>query len=714
MRKIYWYVLIMFLVVFGAGIWRLLPVSSPNLVHASNHRFATSSSPVQHVVIIMMENHSFDNFFGRFPNANGVSLPRATNPITDLNHGSAASTAAIDGGKMDEFEPPGVYQYTQADIPTYWHYAQQFGLGDNFFSSYPTSSTPNHMAMIAAENGGIYETNDNTGCTSKPNNLVYSRTLAIDTFWSYPCYNINSLPQLLTPAGLSWRFYSTIPVWDSPIMIQSLSGSSNDTHSVNQFTTDVKSGNMANVSWITPPGNATDHPPSLLEPAQNFVAQEVNLIMNSSYWNSTAIFVTWDEFGGQYDHVLPPKIDKLGLGMRVPLLVISPYAKQGYISHQLSEFSSFVKFVEDNFGLSNLGNRDALTSISDLMDYFDFTQTPQSPLIISPLHYSNTLQVPTQVSKYTVDPIVGGSTNTYTYDIAYVQSVSPAIHNVIIDGVAFSMTPVMSIKGGELYQYSTTLPVGNHSYSFNFSDGSSGTVTMPDNGLQFPGPEVHPFFVDTANAKIPLTALTGQPVKYTVTYTSPSNTPPTLAEVFIDGIPHTMVSTGGTDYVHGVAYTYTATSLSQGQHYTVFHFDDGSGPAIYPGKMIPQITPVFVSNTSVTPTSGTASTMFTFQTTFSDASGTAPAQATLYVDTTTYPMSYVSGSYSTGALFQVQTTLPAGNHTFFVVFSDSTSSWGDPMARKGKAAYKGPNVGANPQPVVPGTIIITDPGNVID
>ena len=135
---------------------------------------------------------------------------------------------------------------------------------------------------------------------------------------------------------------------------------------------------------------------------------------------------------------------------------------------------------------------------------------------------------------------------------------------------------------------------------------------MPDNGLQFPGPEVHPLFVDTANAKIPLTALTGQAVKYTVTYTSPSNTPPTLAQVFIDGIPHTMVSTGGTDYIHGVAYTFTANSLSQGQHYTVFHFDDGSGPATYPGKMIPQITPLLVSNTSVTPTSGSSSTVFTF------------------------------------------------------------------------------------------------------
>ncbi len=714
MRKIYWYLLITLLVVSGAGIWRLLPAPSSHSVFAGSHLPGTPTSPIQHVVIIMMENHSFDNFFGRFPNVNGVTLPRATNPMSDLNHGSAASIAAIDGGKMDQFEAPGKYQYSQADIPIYWRYAQQFGLGDNFFSSYATSSTPNHIAMVAAENGGIYETSDNKGCTSQPNNVVYSRIPADDNYWSYPCYNINSLPQSLTAAGLSWRFYSTIPVWDSPTLIQSLSGSSSDVHSVNQFTTDVKTGNMANVSWITPPGSATDHPPSLEEPAQNFVAQEVNLIMNSSYWNNTAIFVTWDEFGGQYDHVAPPKIDKLGLGIRVPLLVISPYTKQGYISHQLSEFSSFVKFVEDNFALPNLGNRDALTTISDLMDYFDFTQTPQSPLILNSLPFSNTLQVPTQVSKYSVNPTVAGTTSTYTYDIAYMQSGTPAIHNVIIDGVAQPMTAVMSIKGGELYQYSTTLGVGTHNYSFNFSNGSSGTVTLPDNGLQFPGPEVHPFFVDTANAKIPLTALPGQPVKYTVTYTSPSNTPPALAKVFIDGIPHTMLSTGGTDYIKGVAFTYTANSLSEGEHYTVFRFDDGSGPATYPGKMIPQISHLLLSKTSVNPTSGTTSTIFTFQTTYVNSAGTAPTQASLYVDTTLYPLSYVSGSYSTGALFKVQTSLPAGNHTFFVVFSDSTTTWADPRARKGNAAYKGPNVGVNAQPVVPGTIIIVDPGSDVD
>lgn len=335
-------------------------------------------------------------------------------------------------------------------------------------------------------------------------------------------------------------------------------------------------------------------------------------------------------------------------------------------------------------------------------------------MILNPLPFSNTLQVPTQVSKYTVNPTVGGTTNTYTYDIAYMRSDTPAIHNVMIDGVTHPMTAVMPVKGGKLYQYSTNnLGVGTHNYSFNFSNGSSGTVTLPDNGLQFPGPEVHPFFADATNAKIPVTVLPGQPVKYTVTYTSPSNTPPALAEVFIDGIPHAMHSTGGTNYKSGVDFTYTANQLSAGEHYAVFRFDDGSGPATYPGQLAPQVTPILLSNTSVNPTSGTTSTVFTFQTTYVNAAGTAPTQATLYVDTTPYPMSHISGSYSTGALFQVQTKLPVGDHSFFVVFSDSKSSWGDPRARKGNAAYKGPNVGPHAEPVAPGTII-ENPGSDVD
>ncbi len=120
----------------------------------------------------------------------------------------------------------------------------------------------------------------------------------------------------------------------------------------------------------------------------------VNAIMHSSEWNSTAIFVTWDDFGGWYDHVPPPQVDGIGLGPRVPLLVISPWAKPGYISSQQGEFASFDKFIEEVFNLPSLGARDSLASTSDLMDYFNFSQTPDPKLIEPKLAYSSVLSVP--------------------------------------------------------------------------------------------------------------------------------------------------------------------------------------------------------------------------------------------------------------------------------------------------------------------------------
>jgi len=689
------------------GIWRVLtPIAS--------HRVdASSPTPIQHVVIIMMENHTFDNFFGRFPGANGVTLPRETNPLpSDYNHGSATARAYIDGGKMDEFESHAYYQYKQSDIPNYWSYAQHFGLGDNFFTSYPTSSTPNHIAMVAAQAGGIYETTTQTGCDSPQNDIVHAVSNTGKQYWTYPCENIQSLPNLLANAGLSWRFYADVPIWDAPRMLQPLHGSSNNVH-VSQFINDVKSGNLANVSWITPTGVSTDHPPSLLEPSQNFVTAEINAIMKSSYWNSSAIFLTWDDFGGLYDHVTPPQIDTLGLGPRVPLIVISPYAKPGYISHQLGEFSSFVKFVETNFNLPNLGQRDALPSISDLTDYFDFNQTLQPPLVLSPIPYSYTLFVPSQGIgsniKGTLNPIIGGASTMYQYSVMYSRTDTPTIHNVTIDGTGHPMNAIKWYPGfGELYQFSTKLGVGNHTYSFTFSDGPSATVTLPHNGVSFPGPEVHPFILNALTSPVkPSPGLPGQTVTYNVLYTSSTNTAPALAEVDIDGVAHAMHSTGGTNYAMGVHYVYS-TPMPIGVHFVVYRFNDGTGVAAYPGRITPITTPIVLTNSSISPKTGTSSTVFTFETTYTNVNGNAPTKATLYLDSTPITMSYVSGSYGTGAVFQAQTTLSPGNHSYFFVFSGSQSTWADPI---GPQVYAGPTIGASAstQMVAPGSVI-GDPG----
>ncbi len=162
---------------------------------------------------------------------------------------------------------------------------------------------------------------------------------------------------------------------------------------------------------------------------------------------------------------------------------------------------------------------------------------------------------------------------------------------------------------------------------------------------------------------------------------------------------------GGTNYQSGVKYTYSTSSLSIGEHYYTFQFDDGTGPADFGGQPIPAITPITLAHSSVSPTSGVSTTVFTFQTTYRDATGQAPVTADLYVDNVVYPMTYLSGSYKSGAVFQLSKTLPTGNHSFFFVFADSQSSWVDPFA---PSTYAGPNVGLNAQPVAPGTLITPD------
>lgn len=706
------------LAVLGIGAWRMLPTLSTKLhtTHATLIRPGVATTPIQHVVFIMQENHTFDNLFGRFPGVNGTTEPQAADPLpNDLAHDGAAAQVALDGGQMDAFQPQGQVQYTQSDIPIYWKYAQQFGIGDNFFTSVLNSSTPNHMTWVAAQTGGIWASGGNYGCKSVPNNLMGSKDTSGLQYWSFPCYQINSLPQLLTNANVSWRYYGQVSIWDSPLFIQNTYNSSNNGFSPTQFAKDVQSGNMPAVSWVTPSvGGTTDHPPYSLQGGQNFVESIVNAVMNSSYWNSTAIFLTWDDWGGFYDHVIPPTVDGLGLGFRTPLIVISPYAKSGYISHQQGEFSSFVKFTEENFGLPSLNQRDALSVTSDLMDYFDFSQQPQPPLVLSPLKYSSVLSVPKRIGSFqgqgSIKPNIGGTTTTYSYEIYYSSTKTPAIHNVNIDGTAYPMTVLMPIGKGSIYQYNTKLPVGNHSFTFTFSDPSGGTLTIPYNGVPMQGPQVYPFSLTTNVSSM---TLAGQSVNYSAKYQSPAGKAPTIAQVIIDDTTYQMQSDGTTNYKKGVTYKFSINTLSVGPHYYRFLFDDGSGTATYSGAL-PNITPITVGNSSVSPTTGTSTTQFTFQSTYANSAGAAPTSALLYVDKTSYPLTYVSGSYSTGALFQAVMTLPTGNHTYAFVFADSQSvksSMSDPLAIK---MYAGPNVGANAKAVVPGTTVDLFPGSEDD
>ena len=710
-----WYIAVALVLVMIVGCWQGIPFISSHYGHASTHQKSVATTPIQHVVVIMLENHTFDNYFGTYPGANGIIEPRASDPLpSDYYHDSSGAIAAVDGGKMDGFPYHSKVQYRHQDLPILWDYAKHFGLSDNFFTSMLASSTPNHMAMVASQSGGINNSAGQQGCELNQNTLIPSRNNAGNEYWSYPCYAINSIPNELSNAGVSWKYYSETTVWDAPNMIQGLAGSPNDVHNVSQFQTDISQCQLPSVSWVIPTGIYTDHPPSPTFSGQDFIAQELNAIEQSpsqcNYWQNTALFVTWDDWGGLYDHVVPPVIDGVGLGPRVPLLVISPYAKPGYISHQQGEFSSFDKFIEEDFDLPSLGQRDALAQTSDLMDFFDFNQTLLPPLIENQLPPEYTLRVPIdQTHKIfgLVNPDTGGPDTVFKFDILYKPSRPPTTYNVIIDGITHQMVNKGTFPGGgTLYEYDTKLPVGNnHQTSFDFVS-PNGPVSLPLNGVPYNEPIVTPF--DLTFSLNPSVALPGQQITYTAVYKSPTGKAPTQTEIDVDGPGHTMTSDGSTNYQKGVTYTYTTTSLVVGEHYFRFLFSDGSkfGTADYEGPPAPIIAPILLTNSQVSPTSGTPTTQFTFQTTYTGAAGKAPTKAEVYIDNQEYTMTCVSSknvcNSGNNALYRYQTMLPAGNHTFFFVFGDSVSLWANPFS---PSVFAGPNVGANAQPVPPGTLI---------
>ena len=241
------------------------------------------------------------------------------------------------------------------------------------------------------------------------------------------------------------------------------------------------------------------------------------------------------------------------------------------------------------------------------------------------------------------------------------------------------MTKVANFAGGySHYQYKTTLPVGEHSFSFVFSQPSGGTATLPFNGIPLSGPDVHPFWLNSGSVSPGNVALVGQPVTYAATYVSPSGIAPTRAEVDISGVPHAMTGSG-TNYAAGVKYTYTTSSLPVGTSYYRFVFSDGSGPAIYEIGSMPRITPISVTG-SVSPSKGIKTTKFTYKATYKDTAGRSATKAQVCIDGACHNMTFVSGSPATGAVYRYTTTLAARKHTYAFLFADGTTSWTNPVS----------------------------------
>jgi phospholipase C len=407
-----------FVLLMATSTGRALGQSSDAAVSADTAA-SGQASPIRHVVIVVMENHSFDSLFGTFPGANGattgkigantISLNHLTDqPPSDFNHTRDGSRADVDGGLMDAFNrdncsspPYWCYgQYWESDIPNLWAYASTFALVDNAFSSVVAPSYANHQYLIAAQSGGVVSNpNNGGGAWGCDSNAVARVSLlppppAKSGYAVFPCFDYPVLPDLLDPAGITWKFYGPTPatagfIFVSLDAIKHIRYGADWTKVVDwhTFKSDALSGNLPAVSWLQPDSNDSQHPTSSMRVGENWIVNNLNALMEGPDWASTVVFITWDDWGGFYDHVPPPMLDYLGANMRVPIVVLSPYAKPGYItSHNAAihyyTFESMLAYVEHNFGLGSLTTRDA--QAADLSDTLNYSQTPLPPLILKP------------------------------------------------------------------------------------------------------------------------------------------------------------------------------------------------------------------------------------------------------------------------------------------------------------------------------------------
>lgn len=372
---------------------------------------------IQHIIFLVKENRSFDQYFGTFPGANGATTATLSTGqvITlghtpdrakhDMGHEWTDSHSDIDAGRMDRWDLENdcsengdnlcLTQLYQSDIPNYWAYAQSYALADETFTSVESGSYPAHLMLVS---GSSQTTIDNPrssiaaqwGCdavvgtnvpTLLPNNTVSS---------TFPCFNATTLGNLADAAGVSWKAYTSLStetgyVYNPFRSFSTVFGQNDWTTNVvseSTFINDALAGQLPAISWVTPPADVTDHPPQSACKGENWTVQQINAVMQgpSDQWNSTVIFLTWDDFGGFYDHVTPPFRDQYGLGIRVPMIVISPWAIPG-VYHTQTEFESVLRFMEETFGLPNLGGAD--TVANDFQDAFSYTQTPLPPLVLN-------------------------------------------------------------------------------------------------------------------------------------------------------------------------------------------------------------------------------------------------------------------------------------------------------------------------------------------
>lgn len=380
---------------------------------------------IEHIVVIIQENRSVDNLFNGFPGANTVQSGENTHGQTislrpvaltapyDISHTHKAWVGDYDHGRLDGFSTEhldcrakgqcperdvAAYGYVpESDVKPYWDMAQEFTLADNMFQTNQGPSFPAHQYIIsgtstisnlsqlkAAENPtDPRHQRRQGGCnSSRQTTVVTIDQSGKEARAVYPCFDRISIMNLMNERDISWHYYQEYGgsgLWHAVDAIKTIrQGPSYDNvrWPSAQVLRDIARDRLADVTFVTPSAAASDHAGKNNGTGPSWVASIVNAIGKSSYWNSTAIIVVWDDWGGWYDHVPPQIYNSYELGFRVPMIVISPYAKRGYVSHTPYEFGSILKFIEQTYELRSLGTTDVRAN--DLSDCFNFGAQPRA------------------------------------------------------------------------------------------------------------------------------------------------------------------------------------------------------------------------------------------------------------------------------------------------------------------------------------------------
>jgi phospholipase C len=384
---------------------------------------------IDHLVVVVLENHTFDNMFASFPGANGQSTfnlpgggtftaPHCADTLSrDLCHAHSCALTSWDGGAMDGWwsvagaDDGGDHlawcQYQQADIPAFWGYAANFGLADNFHSSMLGPSFPGHNFVLAAQAGWADGNPGGAikqiiwGCDSTPGTTIPIEQNGTCTAAAPPpCFDMPSAPDVLYAAGKTWKFYGTGITYNNVSYVWSMfdaikgvrydAGWKDVIPYGTNFDQDATSGTLPNVSWLVNQDLFSGHPPLSMCASNTWVAQHINKVINGPQWPTTAIIITWDDYGGFVDHAPPPvqygcnATTPYGQGFRLPAIIISPWAKKG-VFHGVSEQASVVRLIEELFDPAAVGSLHAKDPAArddvagSLLGAFDFNQAPLPP-----------------------------------------------------------------------------------------------------------------------------------------------------------------------------------------------------------------------------------------------------------------------------------------------------------------------------------------------